>query len=278
MCLGGGLDGDHTAARGARPKVVPWNYYIAHMKIHHRWHNDVDDVHTNLDLERTNPLSFFLYVPRFTLYWTGLSPLALFIKRGEWALISKLLYGTVWVHALGRKDGPGSKRGAGAVQTWAWLGLAMLRSGPTSAPWAPLSVAGPHAHVPSRPASAPLAPGDSAPLQSMLPEALVFVRFRAFRGQLIRSDLGRQSSDFCPVLPAHPPEGPLQSWPARHAQGMVSYYGVAALLFWWSPTFCLVYWLFPHMEVGGDLSGGRQRSRSSGPDLQRRCTELLRAR
>jgi len=103
--------------------VVPWNYYIAHMKIHHRWHNDVDDVHTNLDLERTNPLSFFLYVPRFTLYWTGLSPLALFIKRGEWSLIAKLLY------------------------------------------------------------------------------------------------------------------------------GMVAYYGVAALLFWWSPVFCLVYWLFPHMEA-----------------------------
>jgi len=73
--------------------VVPWNYYIAHMKIHHRWHNDVDDVHTNLDLDRTNPLAFFLYVPRFTLYWTGLSPLALFIKRQEWWLIQKLLLG-----------------------------------------------------------------------------------------------------------------------------------------------------------------------------------------
>eukprot|EP00928_Gymnodinium_smaydae_P013501 TRINITY_DN14920_c0_g1_i4.p1 TRINITY_DN14920_c0_g1~~TRINITY_DN14920_c0_g1_i4.p1 ORF type:complete len:639 (-),score=123.46 TRINITY_DN14920_c0_g1_i4:454-2370(-) len=103
--------------------VVPWNYYIAHMKIHHRWHNDVDDVHTNLDLDRTNPLSFFLYVPRFTLYWTGVSPLALFYKRGEWKLIAKLLY------------------------------------------------------------------------------------------------------------------------------GMVAYYGVMAFLFWWNPIFCVVYWMFPHMEA-----------------------------
>lgn len=108
--------------------VVPWNYYVAHMKIHHRWHNDVDDVHTNLDIDRTNPLSFFLYVPRFTLYWTGLSPLALFIKRKEWTLIQKLL---------------------------------------------------------------------------------------------------------C---------------------GMGAYYGVALLLLWWDPVFCVVYWLFPHMEAAVLLS------------------------
>jgi len=80
--------------------VVPWNYYVAHMKIHHRWHNDVDDVHTNLDLDRTDPRSFLLYVPRFSLYWTGLSPLALFVKRGEWALIHKLLCGMVAYYGL----------------------------------------------------------------------------------------------------------------------------------------------------------------------------------
>jgi len=80
--------------------VVPWNYYIAHMKIHHRWHNDVDDVHTNLDLDRTNPLSFFVYVPRFTLYWTGVTPLVLFIKRGEGALIGKLLSGMIAYYGI----------------------------------------------------------------------------------------------------------------------------------------------------------------------------------
>jgi len=75
--------------------VVPNNYSIAHMKIHHRWHNDVDDVHTNLDLDRTVLGSFLIYTPRFTLYWTGLSPAALLVKRKEWALLRQLLVGMV---------------------------------------------------------------------------------------------------------------------------------------------------------------------------------------
>jgi len=81
--------------------VVPNNYSIAHMKIHHRWHNDVDDVHTNLDLDRTLFGSFLIYVPRFTLYWTGLSPLALLIKRSEWGLVRTLLIGMVAYYGLG---------------------------------------------------------------------------------------------------------------------------------------------------------------------------------
>lgn len=57
------------------------------MKIHHRWHNDVDDVHTNLDLDRTKLSSFFIYVPRFSLYWMGVSPVALLAKRGDaWSM------------------------------------------------------------------------------------------------------------------------------------------------------------------------------------------------
>eukprot|EP00408_Alexandrium_pacificum_P068334 CAMPEP_0171160256 /NCGR_PEP_ID=MMETSP0790-20130122/3460_1 /TAXON_ID=2925 /ORGANISM="Alexandrium catenella, Strain OF101" /LENGTH=578 /DNA_ID=CAMNT_0011624777 /DNA_START=71 /DNA_END=1807 /DNA_ORIENTATION=- len=75
--------------------VVPNNYSIAHMKIHHRWHNDVDDVHTNLDLDRTVLGSFLIYTPRFTLYWTGLSPIALLIKRKEWLLLRELVSGMV---------------------------------------------------------------------------------------------------------------------------------------------------------------------------------------
>jgi len=73
--------------------VVPNNYRVAHNKIHHRWHNDVDDVHTNLDLDRTVPTSFLIYTPRFTLYWTGLSPAALLMKRGEWTMLWQLLGG-----------------------------------------------------------------------------------------------------------------------------------------------------------------------------------------
>merc|ERR1712232_45777 len=40
-------------------------------------HNDVDDIHSNLDLDRTEFLSFVQWIPRFTLYWTGVGPLAL---------------------------------------------------------------------------------------------------------------------------------------------------------------------------------------------------------
>jgi hypothetical protein len=80
--------------------VVPNNYGVAHMKIHHRWHNDVDDVHTNLDLDRTRLSSFLIYTPRFTLYFTGLSPIALFVKRREWGLLLKLVYGMVAYYGL----------------------------------------------------------------------------------------------------------------------------------------------------------------------------------
>jgi len=75
--------------------VVPNSYSIAHMKIHHRWHNDVDDVHTNLDLDRTKLSSFFIYTPRFNLYWMGISPVALLAKRREWVLVRQMLYGMV---------------------------------------------------------------------------------------------------------------------------------------------------------------------------------------
>ena len=80
--------------------VVPNNYGVAHMKIHHRWHNDVDDVHTNLDLDRTRLSSFLIYTPRFTLYFTGLSPIALFVKRREWGLLLKLVYGMLAYYGL----------------------------------------------------------------------------------------------------------------------------------------------------------------------------------
>lgn len=80
--------------------IVPNSYSAGHVKIHHRWHNDVDDVHTNLDLDRTKLSSFILWMPRFAFYWTGLSPLALFRKRGEWALFRKTLSGMVVYYGL----------------------------------------------------------------------------------------------------------------------------------------------------------------------------------
>mmetsp|Transcript_48729 Transcript_48729/g.139364 ORF Transcript_48729/g.139364 Transcript_48729/m.139364 type:complete len:522 (+) Transcript_48729:52-1617(+) len=75
--------------------VVPNSYSIAHVKIHHRWHNDVDDVHTNLDLDRTLVSSFLIYTPRFILYWSGVGCAALLFKRKEWGFLGRLLAGMV---------------------------------------------------------------------------------------------------------------------------------------------------------------------------------------
>lgn len=72
---------------------IPLSYEVAHNKIHHRWHNDVDDVHTNLDMDRTKFQNYILWLPRFFLYWTGVSPVLLFLKRGEYRLAAKMLFG-----------------------------------------------------------------------------------------------------------------------------------------------------------------------------------------
>eukprot|EP01095_Lingulamoeba_sp_RSL-Kostka_P011735 TRINITY_DN454_c2_g1_i1.p1 TRINITY_DN454_c2_g1~~TRINITY_DN454_c2_g1_i1.p1 ORF type:complete len:443 (-),score=122.29 TRINITY_DN454_c2_g1_i1:149-1477(-) len=72
---------------------VPNSYRVAHNKIHHRYDNGLNDVHTNLDLDRTKFWSFLLYLPRFALYWTGVSPLVCFYKRKEIRLRNKIAYG-----------------------------------------------------------------------------------------------------------------------------------------------------------------------------------------
>lgn len=79
----------------------PFHYGTAHVKIHHRWHNDVDDVHTNIDLDRTVFNSFILYLPRFFCYHTGISPLVLFLKRREYELAGKLLLGLLYYYGAG---------------------------------------------------------------------------------------------------------------------------------------------------------------------------------
>jgi len=75
---------------------MPMNYPTAHNKIHHRWHNDVDDTSTNCDLDRTNPASVMLYIPRFFLYWTSLAALWLFFHRKEWEFFWPCLYGVLY--------------------------------------------------------------------------------------------------------------------------------------------------------------------------------------
>uniref|UniRef100_A0A7S2HBV5 Fatty acid desaturase domain-containing protein n=2 Tax=Helicotheca tamesis TaxID=374047 RepID=A0A7S2HBV5_9STRA len=69
---------------------IPHHYATAHLKIHHRWHNDTGDVHTNMDVDRTEFKNYVLYLPRFLLYWIGISPMALFWHRGEYRLFKEL--------------------------------------------------------------------------------------------------------------------------------------------------------------------------------------------
>eukprot|EP01079_Euglenida_sp_SAG-EU17-18_P000900 gene900-395_t len=60
---------------------------------HARWHNDADDVHTNLDLDRTSLWSFVQWTPRFSLYWSGVTPLLLFCVLRQWAFARRMALG-----------------------------------------------------------------------------------------------------------------------------------------------------------------------------------------
>ena len=62
---------------------IPLHYATAHNKIHHFWHNHVDDVTTNIDLDRSSFYSILVFFPRFLLYWTGITPLLLFYKKQQ---------------------------------------------------------------------------------------------------------------------------------------------------------------------------------------------------
>lgn len=76
--------------------TMPQSYQMAHNKIHHRWHNDVDDVHTNLDFDRTIFSNYVTWLPRFFLYWTGITPLIIFVKRRELGLAFSLSMGMIY--------------------------------------------------------------------------------------------------------------------------------------------------------------------------------------
>jgi len=81
--------------------TIPFHYSMAHNKIHHRWHNDCDDVHTNIDLDRTVFSSYVTYWPRFFYYWTGVSPMVLFLKRGEYGFAKVLGQGMTYYYCVG---------------------------------------------------------------------------------------------------------------------------------------------------------------------------------
>ena len=94
---------DHLVAgiSGIFYGTIPNHYATAHNKIHHRWHNDTGDVHTNMDFDRSQFGSFVLYLPRFVGYWTGITPLILFWSRGEYQFFNGLLVGMVYYYGAG---------------------------------------------------------------------------------------------------------------------------------------------------------------------------------
>jgi len=79
---------------------VPGTYYASHVKIHHRWHNDVDDAHTNIDLDRSKLWSLTLYLPRFFYFWSGITSLAFFLKRREMRLALEMVYGMTLYYSV----------------------------------------------------------------------------------------------------------------------------------------------------------------------------------
>lgn len=93
---------DHVNAgiAGVLYGTIPNHYATAHNKIHHRWHNDTGDLHTNMDFDRTLLESYVMYLPRFVVYWTGLTPVILFWSRGEYKLLMDLVYGMVYYYVM----------------------------------------------------------------------------------------------------------------------------------------------------------------------------------
>mmetsp|Transcript_27926 Transcript_27926/g.41558 ORF Transcript_27926/g.41558 Transcript_27926/m.41558 type:complete len:541 (-) Transcript_27926:265-1887(-) len=79
---------------------IPHHYATAHLKIHHRWHNDTGDVHTNMDVDRTEFKNYVLYLPRFLLYWVGISPMVLFNHRKEYRLLRELGTGMLVYYSI----------------------------------------------------------------------------------------------------------------------------------------------------------------------------------
>ena len=79
---------------------VPYSYSVGHNKIHHKYDNGLEDVHTNIDLDRTKSFSFIMYAPRFGAYWTGITPLGHFLVLKEYTLAWKILKGQLIYYSL----------------------------------------------------------------------------------------------------------------------------------------------------------------------------------
>jgi len=76
--------------------AIPNSYSVGHTKIHHRFLNGLEDVHTCYDLDRTKPISFLVYLPRFACYWSGISVAWYFIKTKDYKHAFDMIIGMTY--------------------------------------------------------------------------------------------------------------------------------------------------------------------------------------
>lgn len=80
--------------------AVPNSYPIGHNKIHHQYSNQLLDVHTCYDLDRSEPFSFLIYLPRFAAYWSGFSVAWYFLRRGEFKFAFSMILGMLYYGSI----------------------------------------------------------------------------------------------------------------------------------------------------------------------------------
>ena len=80
--------------------IVPNNYIIAHTKLHHTFVNQLKDPHTNIDFDRSNPLSFVKYIPRFIMYWSGIGPCYYYFQKKQLMFVIIVLKGIIYYYGL----------------------------------------------------------------------------------------------------------------------------------------------------------------------------------
>jgi len=94
------LNGLTTWFIGSLYGIVPMTYHTFHNKIHHSLTGGVRDMTTSLDLDRSYPSSFFLYLPRFICFWNGISCVGQFLALSEWELAKKMWIGWSSYHTF----------------------------------------------------------------------------------------------------------------------------------------------------------------------------------
>ncbi|KAL9657441.1 hypothetical protein ABK040_016710 [Willaertia magna] len=79
---------------------IAYSYSVGHNKIHHKYDNGLDDVHTNIDIDRTDSWSFIMYIPRFGAYWLGITPFGHFLAHKEYRYAWLIAKGMIFYYGV----------------------------------------------------------------------------------------------------------------------------------------------------------------------------------